>query len=477
MAKLTEEQRQQRAQAKRRAEAEDAERRAGRRAARDRLWEKAGTRLSWTELEDGVPCRGCGQPILGSGDEPALTRDEQMKPFLERHRECGEGQWSMQGSNVLHCFWCCPPPPMSQERWTEIARLMYGHTTSEQSRQYDEWELGLTCGHTVRRRWYQDKEWTEKVHPCRTCRVPRGVLSSRNTGPASTWCATGPKIPGVSQSATKALKEFSEGQQQQRERVPNELRELWELRRPKAEDLFRWRVRLDCGCVKELLIHGDMRSPLDTVWPSSVLIAGDLPHGEIEHLHTGTTDSYREIVEWGEHRVVDHPADPVEPPDYLSDDPGTWAEIRHPEPRTLAHWSVTLACGHHTEVSVKDLDWRPSNGSVVTLSDEQRHSQLAELDRKKAEGVFEGRNALYEHMRRLVVAGRPKPSPEQRCFTCGYAHRIVSCEPNGWLVPSAPVKRPKAKAPSRASLKKKLKEAEASARNLRKQLAEMDDEQ
>ncbi|WP_280428173.1 hypothetical protein [Nocardia brasiliensis] len=279
------------------------------------------------------------------------------------------------------------------------------------------------------------------------------------------------------QSATKALKEFNESQQQQRDRVPTNLLEVWELRKPKAEDLCRWRVRLDCGCVKELLIHGDMSSPLDTVWLSSALIDGDLPPGEIEHLHEGAIDSYREIVDWGEYRIVVHPADPVEPPDYLSDDPEYWAKIRHSEARTLAHWSVTLACGHHTEVSVKDLDWRPSNGPVVTLSDAQQQSRLAKLDRPEAEKAFDGMRAHYEHMRRMVVAGLPEPSPEQSCDTCRYAHQIVSCEPNGWLVPSAPIKKPKAKTPSRATLKRKLKEAETAASNLRKQLAEMDNDQ
>ncbi|TLG16536.1 hypothetical protein FEK35_04660 [Nocardia cyriacigeorgica] len=363
---------------------------------------------------------------------------------------------------------------MSQERWTTIARLLYGYTTSEQSRQYDEWELGLTCGHSIRRRWYQDREWTEKTLACPTCRVSRGVLSRRNIGSASAWCATGPKTPGVPQSATRALKEFNKSQQLQRDLVAPGLLEIWELRRPKAEDLFRWRARLDCGCVKELLIHGDMRSPLDTVWPSSGLIDGDLPPGEIEHLHKDMNDSYREIVDWGEYRIVDHPADPVEPPDYISDDPECWAKIRHSEPRTIAHWGVTLACGHHTEVSVEDLAWRPSNGPVATLSDEKRQLRLAELDQPETQKAFEGMRAVYDHMKRMILAGLPKPAPEQRCGTCRYAHKIVSCEPNGWLVPSAPVKKPKARTPSRATLQKKLEDAETAASNLRKQLAELD---
>ncbi|MFD5180570.1 hypothetical protein ACFWM1_32495 [Nocardia sp. NPDC058379] len=207
------------------------------------------------------------------------------------------------------------------------------------------------------------------------------------------------------------------------------------------------------------------------------MIDGDLPPGEIEHLYKDKTDSYLEIVEWGEYRIVDHPADPVEPPDYMSYDPACWAKIRHAEPRTFAYWSAILACGHHTEVAVEDLAWRPSNGPVATLSDEQPQSRLAELDQPEAEKAFEGLRSDYEHMRRMIVAGLPKPSPEQRCGTCRYLHRIVSCEPNGWLVPNAPVKKPKARMPSRATLQKKLEDTESAASNLRKQLAELDNDQ
>ncbi|WP_155981262.1 hypothetical protein [Nocardia sp. BMG111209] len=276
---------------------------------------------------------------------------------------------------------------------------------------------------------------------------------------------------------TKAVKEFNANRQQQRDRVPADLVEIWELRMSKAEDLVRWRVRLDCGCVKELLLHGDMHSPLEVVWPSSILTDGDLQLGEIEHVHKGTTDSYRETIEWGESRTVDRPADAVEPPHYLSGEPDFWAKTRHPEPRTIALWSATLECGHHTEVPVEDVDWRPSDGPVITLTDEERQSRLPDFDQLVAEASTESLRVIYEHVRRMVAAGLPEPAPERRCGTCRYAHRVVSCEPNGWLVPSTPLKKPKATTPSRASLKKKLKDAEATASNLRKQLAELDDGQ
>lgn len=36
---------------------------------------------------------------------------------------------------------------------------------------------------------------------------------------------------------------------------------LWPLFIPKAEDMFRWRVMLECGCVDEVLTRGRDRYP------------------------------------------------------------------------------------------------------------------------------------------------------------------------------------------------------------------------
>ena len=35
---------------------------------------------------------------------------------------------------------------------------------------------------------------------------------------------------------------------------------------PAPEDMFRWRVELDCGCIHELLTFGDGRAPHEHRW-------------------------------------------------------------------------------------------------------------------------------------------------------------------------------------------------------------------
>lgn len=86
MAKLTADQKTQRAATRRRNEAISAEAEHERTAAKHREWEESGTRLTKTELEEGVPCRGCGLPILdGLGDRPPLLKltDKQRLEHLD----------------------------------------------------------------------------------------------------------------------------------------------------------------------------------------------------------------------------------------------------------------------------------------------------------------------------------------------------------------------------------------------------------
>jgi hypothetical protein len=52
---------------------------------------------------------------------------------------------------------------------------------------------------------------------------------------------------------------------------------------------------------------------------------------------------------------------PAEAPDWA--DAETWAVLRHDEPHTSAFWTVTLSCGHITDVVAPDLGWEPADGS------------------------------------------------------------------------------------------------------------------
>ena len=96
----------------------------------DVLWTN-DDRLTWEELVGGVPCQGCGQPILGNETsqrdrEPWADYRERRKPIDEefrlRHPDHGLS-WTV-GSGSIHCSRCCPPPPLSPEQIAQISRIL-----------------------------------------------------------------------------------------------------------------------------------------------------------------------------------------------------------------------------------------------------------------------------------------------------------------------------------------------------------------
>jgi len=164
------------------------------------------------------------------------------------------------------------------------------------------------------------------------------------------------------------------------------------------------------------------------------------------------------------------PADPAEPPDWA--DAETWALLRHDEPHTSAFWTVTLSCGHITEVPVSDLGWKPADGPSRVSAD-RLLAMTAEFGELWAEQPDLQPQREREHTQRMLAEGWPNPSPEHHCYTCPRARAIVACQRIGWLVPRA--RAPKLpKPPSRASLEQRLRQAEAQAEELRRELARLD---
>lgn len=96
----------------------------------DVLWTN-DDRLSWEELVGGVPCQGCGQPILGDETsqrdrEPWADYRERMKPIEEEFRlsHPEHGSSRTVGGGPIHCSRCCPPPPLSPEQIAQISRIL-----------------------------------------------------------------------------------------------------------------------------------------------------------------------------------------------------------------------------------------------------------------------------------------------------------------------------------------------------------------
>ncbi|WP_438491896.1 hypothetical protein [Streptomyces asiaticus] len=268
------------------------------------------------------------------------------------------------------------------------------------------------------------------------------------------------------------MREYQDLNAERRSRIPAA---LWAFLAPDPEEFFRWRVQLECGCIAEVLTHGSEKLPSQQQWYDPVHKV-PLPAGQMLCLHEGSLPSpYRGIVEWVERREVSFPADPVEPPDWV--DAKTWAVIRHDKPHTAAFWTVALSCGHRDEVIAPNLKWKPADGPE-RISPKRVPQMRASIEEYWAAHPNDENELKREHTRRMLEQGWPCPSTELPCYTCTWAQWIVAYQRVGWLVPRKPEPKPpkSPKPPSRASLQRRLRQAEAEARRLRERLAELDEE-
>jgi hypothetical protein len=263
------------------------------------------------------------------------------------------------------------------------------------------------------------------------------------------------------------LREYRDLNAKRRSRIPAP---LWPFWAPDPDEYYRWRVQLDCGCITEVLTWGPDRRPDDTQWPDPVC-GTRLPARQMLCTHEDSPPApYREIAAWGDCRELTFPADSAEPPDWA--DAETWAVLRHDEPHTSAFWTVTLSCGHVTEVAVSNLGWKPADGPSRVSAGRLRE-MTTEFEEFWVEQPDAQKPREREHMKRMLAEGWPSPSPEHLCYACPQARAIVACQRIGWLVPRAPEPKPP-KPPSRASLQQRLRQAEAQADGLRRQLAQLD---
>ncbi|MGW5094136.1 hypothetical protein ACWEQU_20110 [Streptomyces nodosus] len=196
MAKLTEEQRRQRAAKRALRSALDAEADDRRRRERAERWQREGMRLSWAEYVAGEPCRGCGEPMQDElGSWPPLMKlsesekreyEESDRRFRERHADCRDARWSVSGSRVTHCCFCCPPPPMGPKQIKDLARLFASWPSQEERKKdLDTWNLTLRCDHVVPHIQHREHgHVSTRVVDCPECGERRGVVGSERVGPA-----------------------------------------------------------------------------------------------------------------------------------------------------------------------------------------------------------------------------------------------------------------------------------------------------
>lgn len=275
------------------------------------------------------------------------------------------------------------------------------------------------------------------------------------------------RLPGKARPREDVLREYRDLNAERRSRIPAP---LWPFWAPDPDEYYRWRIQLDCGCITEVLTCGPDRRPDETQWPDPACGAR-LPAGQLLCTHKDSPSApYREIAGWGDRRKVTFAADPAEPPEWA--DAETWALLRHDEPHTSAFWTVTLSCGHVTEMPVSDLGWKPADGPSRVSADSllEMTTEFEELWAKQPDAQPQRER---EHTQRMLAKGWPSPSPEHLCYTCPRARAIVACQRIGWLVPRTPQPKPP-KPPSRASLEQRLRQAEAQADELRRQLAQLD---
>jgi hypothetical protein len=114
-------------------------------------------------------------------DERA-EHDAEEARYKERHGECRAIRWTVSGSRTQHCGHCCPSPPMGEEEAKAIAKILFGHKANKLD--LDDWDLTLTCDHTLRRTQHRDHQrYSTSVVQCPTCGKRRGVVDAVHVGP------------------------------------------------------------------------------------------------------------------------------------------------------------------------------------------------------------------------------------------------------------------------------------------------------
>lgn len=280
------------------------------------------------------------------------------------------------------------------------------------------------------------------------------------------------RVPGRARPRQEVLAEFNDTAERLRKQYPTP---FWALLIPEPTAMYRWRVRLECGCTHEVHTPGEDVFPDERRWLDPVT-RHRLPDGEFWCPTSHSVPRpYRRIVVWTDRKVTDFPADPEEPQHGL--DAQTWAVLRRTEPHQAAFWNVQLECGHHTQ-QCTDVGWQPDRGPVL-VSPERAAEMCREFEDLWATDTAEGQpqdDLERDHLRRMIDQRWPRPAPETSCHACTAARKITGYQRIGWLVPKptpVPVTPPPV---DRRRVAARLAKAEAEVERLRQQLADTEGE-
>jgi hypothetical protein len=394
-------------------------------------------RLTYEEAQAGAPCPGCGiaysdtldMPNVGTmyfTDEERATALAEDRRYREAHPRCHAGRFSIGGRS--HCNRCCPPPPMSPDQRRSVLGILHGGFRS-------------------------------RIDEARRVGRPAGTEPDPRER----------KLPGRATPVRQVRREYELAHADVKENVPrDEWPILWWYGYPDPEELYRWRIRLDCGCVEEVTTVGDDPVPPDKTWRHPwrdvALAPGRYYH---RHKQERLLGPYRLITHWMSSEEYVQQPEPPEPPDWCADSPELWDQIRIKQIQAYAKWTVRLECGHLGK-TLTEPGWQP--GREPRTNAERAETLRGELD---AGELFSDEPVEREHWLRMIELGLPSPAPEVGCPECEGVHPIVGYERVGWLVPplAPPMPyQPKPRIPTREELlQQRIKELEAENTRLKRE--------
>lgn len=260
-------------------------------------------------------------------------------------------------------------------------------------------------------------------------------------------------LPGRAKPAATARRAYDAARAKAMKQVPANDQDLMRRLYPDAELMYRWRMKLGCDDIVEVLTLGDNQWPVDKSWSWSghPMRKGDY----FCTAHRATQTQFGRIRRYLVRSTLDLDAD----------------VLLKQEARTVGYWTVQLDCGHLGN-QITPLDWRPAHGQRQTSPNDP-----AEVTRRKARAQHVKQyldEAEWAQIMRRIEEGHLEPDSLARCWVCPYRQPIVAFQRVGWLIPpqpapAAPPEGATVTRPSRRDLEKRIADLETEIARLRKQ--------